>query len=363
MKKVLMLFFCLYSSLSAACTHFRLTATDNSVIIARSMEFGPNLETAIYTVNRGTVFDSKTPDKKPGMYWQVKYGYVALNGFNLFPVSGINEQGLSFDLLYFPGLAQYERYDAAQASNAMPYYQIADYLLGNFSSIDEIKQALPELNVYTKALTYNNQPVVFPVHYVVTDNKGQGIVIEYVEGKLNIYDDKLGVFTNSPSYPWQTTNLKNDINLSPNAPTSIVKDGITYTATGQGGGALGLPGDYTPPSRFVRTAYLVSNSKQVSDAAKAVNLAEHILNNVDIPYGAIRGPKGDNASDEIDFTQWVVVKDLTHQVLYFRSYSDLTMQKIDMGQLNFDPDAPQLRMTLADGASHIIDATGRFLKK
>ncbi|MDX2345426.1 MAG: choloylglycine hydrolase family protein [Legionella sp.] len=343
MKRIFIICICLYANFSFACTHFRLIAKDNSVIIGRSMEFGPNLETEIYTVNRDTAFNSKTPDGKPGLNWKAKYGYLALNGFGLFPVSGINEQGLSFDLLYFPDLAQYEAYDADKASNAMPYYQIADYLLGNFSSIAEIKQALPKLNVYAKALEHAGQSVVFPVHYVVTDKNGGSIAIEYIKGKLHIYDNKTGILTNSPSYPWQVTNLKNYVNLTPNAPDSITKDGITYTATGQGGGAVGLPGDYTPPSRFVRVAYLVSTAEQMDNASKTINLATHILNNVDIPYGAVRGPKGDNKANDMDYTQWVVIKDLTHHALYFRDYLNLTMQKIDMNQFKFEPNSPAFR--------------------
>jgi choloylglycine hydrolase len=343
MKRILVTCICLYASFSVACTHFRLTAKDNTVIIGRSMEFGPNLESEIYTVNRGTNFESTTPDNQPGLHWQAKYGYLALNGFNLFPVSGINEKGLSFDLLYLPGLAEYQTYDASKASDAMPYYQIADYLLGNFSNIPDIKQALPMLNVYAKALTQAGKPVVFPVHYIVTDKNGQSIAIEYIAGKLNIYDDKTGILTNAPSYLWQETNLKNYVNLSPNAPDAIKKDGITYAVTGQGAGAHGLPGDYTPPSRFVRVAYLVSTAEQMDNASKTINLAEHILNNVDIPYGAVRGPKGDNTADEMDFTQWVVIKDLKHQIIYFRTYSNLAMQTIDMKQFKFEPNSLQFR--------------------
>ncbi len=363
MRKLLLICFCLYASFAFTCTHFRLIAKDGSVVIGRSMEFGPNLETDIYTVNRKTAFSSKTPDGKQGLSWKAKYGYLALDGFHLFPVSGMNEEGLSFDLLYFPGLAQYEPYDSHQAANSMPYYHIADYLLGNFSTVDEIKQVLPKLNVYAQPLQYAGQSVVFPVHYIVTDKKGNSIAIEYEGGKLNIYDDATGIFTNSPNYPWQNTNLNNYVSLTPHSPAPIVKDGISYSATGQGGGALGLPGDYSPPSRFIRTAFLVSTAMRMDNAEKTVNLAEHILNNVDIPYGAIRGPKGSAVPGSMDFTQWIVMKDLTHHVLYFRSYSDLTVQKVEMSRLKFEPGAPKLRMVLVDDESHIIDATGRFLKR
>lgn len=360
MKHILMAFVCLYSISGLACTHFNLTAKDGSVVVGRSMEFGPMLETDIYTVSRGTPFDSTTPDGKPGLHWQAKYGYLALDGFHLFPVSGMNEQGLSFDGLYFPGLAEYERYDASKPSESMPYYLIADYLLGNFSNVAEIKKALPKLTVYAKSLEYAGQEVVFPMHFVVTDKKGQSIAIELEGGKLHIYDNQVGVFTNSPSYPWQITNLSNYVNLSPNAPNPIIKDGITYNATGQGAGAIGLPGDYTPPGRFIRVAYLVDTAKQTNNATGAVNLAQHILNNVDIPYGAVRGKQGDDSPDEIDSTQWVVVKDLTHHVLYFRSYSDLTLQKIDMSKLKFETGSPKRSLTLVDDVSRVIDATTRL---
>lgn len=357
---VLMAFLCFYSISCLACTQFNLTAQDGSVVAGRSMEFGPKLETNIYTVSRGTLFDSVTPDGRPGLRWQAKYGYLALDGFHLFPVSGLNEQGLSFDGLYFPGFAEYQRYDINKASTSMPYYLIGDYLLGNFSNIDEIKTALPQLTIYAKALEHAGQKVVFPMHFAVTDKQGQSIAIELEDGKLHIYDNKMGVFTNSPSYPWQITNLSNYVNLSPHAPDPIIKDGVTYNATGQGAGAIGLPGDYTPPGRFIRVTYLVNTAKQTHNAVGAVNLAQHILNNVDIPYGAVRGKKGDDAPDNIDSTQWIVIKDLMHHVLYFRSYSDLTLQKIDMHKLDFDLGSPKRSFQLVDDVPKIFDATARL---
>lgn len=313
-----------------ACTHFRVTAEDKSVVVGRSMEFAPNLETEIYQVKRAKTFTSQTPDGKPGLAWKNQYGYLALNGFHLFPVSGVNEKGLSFDALYLPGLAQYQTYQPDKAAKALPYYLIADYLLGNFDSVAAVKEKLPSISLYDKPLKHENKDVTFPLHFVVTDKSGHGLIIEYVDGELHLYDDKVGVLTNSPSYPWHMANLNNYVQLSPNSPSPIIKDGVTYAATGQGAGALGLPGDYSPPSRFVKIAYLLNTAKPVSDAKAAVNLSQHLLNTVDIPRGAVRGTKGTADENQIDYTQWVVIKDLTHQTIYFRTYDNLELQKIDL---------------------------------
>lgn len=98
-----------------SCTHFRLQANDKSVVVGRSMEFAENLETDIYTVNQESLFTSTTPDNKEGLSWKAKYGYLALDGFHLFPVSGLNEAGLSFDLLYLPNFAKFQDYDPEKA--------------------------------------------------------------------------------------------------------------------------------------------------------------------------------------------------------------------------------------------------------
>ena len=77
-----------------------------------------------------------------------------------------------------------------------------------------------------------------------------------------------------------------------------------------------------------------------------------ILNNVDIPYGTVRGKKGDKAPDEMDYTQWVVIKDLTHNILYFRDYENLTLRKIKMNQLKFKPGSPAFKQALVDRKTH-----------
>ena len=78
--------------------------------------------------------------------------------------------------------------------------------------------------------------------------------------------------------------------------------------------------------------------------------------------GSVRGKKGDHAPDEVDFTQWIVIKDLTHKTLYFRSYADLTLQKIDMTKLKLEPGTPQHRIPLVNPDKlHIVDATERFI--
>lgn len=83
--------------------------------------------------------------------------------------------------------------------------------------------------------------------------KGNSLVIEHVEGELKVYDNLIGVMTNSPTFDWHLTNLRNYVSLSPNNPRPVTVEGVKGTGFGQGGGMLGLPGDYSPPSRFVRT--------------------------------------------------------------------------------------------------------------
>jgi len=166
--------------------------------------------------------------------------------------------------------------------------------------------------------------------------------------------------TNSPTYDWQITNLVNYMHLAPVNPNPVVDNGIMYAATGQGFGMIGLPGDISPPSRFVKTVTLTRVAIPTTNGTDAVNLAEHIINNVDIPLGLAREPgQGDVSSNDI--TQWVVFKDLTHKVFYYRTYNNMTLRSVALERLDFAENAVRLRMPIATGP-YVQDVTGSFLK-
>ncbi len=349
-----------FSSIAIACTDFRITAQDGTVVIARSLEFAQDLKSNLRSSQRGRTVNTQTPDGKPALAWRAKYGYLFLDGLNVdATVDGMNEQGLSFEYLYLPGETEYQTAPAGQEKQALPYMQFGDWVLGNFKSVDEVRQELPKILVITQKLQGLGD-TVFPLHAAIYDATGKGIVVEFVGGKMRIYDNTVGVMTNSPTYDWHITNLRNYVNLTPLSPKPVVASGITFVATGQGAGMLGLPGDVSPPSRFVKTYVLQQTAFPVADAPGAVNLAEHIINNVDIPLGLVREAKTGTATNEL--TQWVVFKDLTHRKFYFRSYGNMTLRAVSLGDVDFSENAPRFSMPVASNA-YVQDVTAEFTKK
>lgn len=331
-------------NIAKACTDFRMVAKDGTVFITRSMEFAVDLKSNLCTSSRGKVFNNTAPNGKPGLSWKAKYGYLYLNGFNIDgSVDGINEQGLSFGALYLPGETQYQIIPVGQESRALIYAKFGDWVLSNFKTVEEVKQALPNILVFAQQLPVTGN-IIFPIHASIYDAYGKGLVIEFVKGKMNIYENQLGILTNAPTYDWHLTNMRNYINLTPLTPNPILAKGITFAATGQGAGMIGLPGDISPPSRFVKIAIMQQTVLPVAHAMDVLNLSEHIINNVDIPLGFVREAKTGNATNE--YTQWVVFKDLTHKKLYFRTYHNPTLRSISLTNLNFSEHAPSLKMSI-----------------
>ncbi len=200
---------------------------------------------------------------------------------------------------------------------------------------------------------------VMPMHCIVVDNTGAAIVIEYTQGKLNIFDNPVGVTTNAPTFDWHIINLRNYVNLSAvNVPDLDMRK-LKLSATGQGSGLLGLPGDFTPPSRFVRAVALAQNALPVKTAAQGVNLAWHIINNIDIPIGASRAVSS-GGETAYDLTQWTTVNDLTNLRIYFRTYNNLTIKKVEFKAM--DPEGKRvltIPVTGVDSGFPDVSATAK----
>ncbi|HLB41240.1 MAG TPA: choloylglycine hydrolase family protein [Gammaproteobacteria bacterium] len=339
-----------------ACTDIRITANDGTELIGRTMEFSLQLNSDLVSMPRGTVFTTIAPDSKPAMTWKSKYGYLLVDGLKqIYTIDGMNEHGLAFEYLYLPGDTQYQTVPTGRNNQAIPYLYFGDWVLGNFKTVDEVRHALENVYVYEQTLPATGKKI-FPLHAAIHDASGKGIVVEFVKGEMQIHD-YIGVMTNSPPYAWHTTHLTQFLNLSPYNPKPIIINDVSYAVNGEGAGMLGLPGDISPSSRFVKMAFLRQYAYPVDNAAGALNLAQHILNNVDIPAGITRAKI--EGKDAYETTQWSVYKDLTHKIFYYHTYQDTTVRSVDLKEINFSESTPQLIMPM-ESAPYIVDMTSKF---
>jgi choloylglycine hydrolase len=325
-----------FAKITQACTGIRLIAADGSVVYARTLEFNVDLDSSVLVVPRGYARTGTTPDGENGLKWTSKYASVGANGVGLpFLFDGINEKGLAAGLFYFPTTAGYLKYDEAEASKTIAPWELGSWILENFGTVEEVKHNIGSVAV--AEVMFKQWGIVPPVHYVVHDASGKSIVIEYVGGKLHLYDNVIGVITNSPTFDWQMTNLRNYLNLSVvNAPPVEV-GGVTLTALGQGTGMLGIPGDFTPVSRFVRAVAYSTSVVPSSTGEVEVLEAFHILNNFDIPEGAAREQHKDAHGNIIsDHTIWTSASDLKARRYYFRTYENSQIRSVDLMTMPLD---------------------------
>ncbi len=309
------------------CTNFKLQpATDGTVVVGRTMEF-PNLmpwEIQVLPVgHQGSATGVKT-----GITWKAKYGVVGMGGFKLgFLADGMNTRGLSAHALYMSGFCEYAK--PTRSGNDLCEMDVIAYLLGTCKNVTEVKKVAAKMNVIGVDPGMGLTP---PLHFLLHDATAS-VTIEFRADGMRVLDNPVGVGTNSPYLDWHLTNLRNYVGISAENPTQKVKD-TTLTPLGQGGGLLGLPGDYTPPSRFVRAAALVLLVGKPKNAADAESMCMHMLNTFDIPSGLIAEDIG-NGKMVPEVQVWVTVSNLTDGRYAYRTIDDGTPYVIDLATTDF----------------------------
>jgi choloylglycine hydrolase len=335
-----------------ACTGIKLTAKDGSIVHGRTLEFGLPLDSFIAVIPRGYQFIGTTP-KGDGLSYSVKYAAVGAILFDDIAIlDGINEKGLAVGTFFFPGFAQYAPITDQNQSRALSPSEFPHWIVTQFASVDEVKSALKNVLIAPTTVSgWGNEPP--PFHYIVYDQSGKCLVIEPLNGQLITYDNPLGVFTNSPTFDWHLTNLRNFINLrSVNAPPVTI-NGMTLAPFGQGSGLVGLPGDFTPPSRFVRAAIFSIAAIPSDRSEEAVTQAFHILNQFDIPVGAVRSL--DKGNVHSDYTMVTCVRDPKTLRYYFKTYQDQTIRMVDLS--SFDLNAKTIKKMSTKGLEKTVDVS------
>lgn len=236
-------------------------------------------------------------------------------------VDGVNEAGFGAAALYLVE-SQYAKAPVAGKHN-LASFEVVAYLLGQMHDVAQLRANLDELNIVAtdNALLDGN----VPLHWIVADKTGDTAVIEMGASGLKCYDNPVGVMTNSPEFPWHLQNLQNYPQLSPALAAGTQYGALKALGAGAGTGALGLPGDYTSVSRFVRMAFLRENVDQVSGQGATINTLSHLLNALDIPRGVKLMANG-----EADYTQYRAYFDLTTASYFMQPYDDLTITQVNL---------------------------------
>lgn len=316
---------------ASACTGISLSAADSSRVVARTIEWGgSDLNSQYVIVPRGYVQQSYVPGGvTDGKRFAARYGYVGLAVEQKeFVAEGLNEAGLSAGLFYFPGYGEYEAYVEAEKAESVADLQLVPYILATCATVDEVKKAIEGIHVIAI------DPRASTVHWRFTEPSGRQIVLEIVGGKPNFYENELGVLTNSPGFEWQLTNLNNYVNLFPGSAPAKKLGNRELKSFGAGSGFLGIPGDVTPPSRFVRAAFYQATAPLQKTGEDAVLQGFQILNNFDIPVG-IEFADGKIPADIPSATQWTSATDVTHRVIYYRTMYDSAIRRIDLNKIDF----------------------------
>lgn len=314
------------------CTNFKVkTALDGSVVVGRSMEFPLGIPTALGILPADYSGESAAPANMKGHSWQAAHGVVGMSAFGKpqWLSDGMNDAGVSAHFLYMPGgFCSYSAF--AGKGNDVSEMDLIGFLLGTCSSIADVKEAMKSVNVWGVDPGMGFAP---PCHILVHD-ANSSLAIEFHTDGVHVVDNPTSVGTNAPYLDWHLTNLSNYVGITPTNPEPVKVGQLTVTALGQGQGLMGVPGDYTPPGRFVRAAVQVTLSDQPKDGHDAELTALHILNTLDITPGIIRepAPHGGTA-DEV--TVWDSIANLTDMRYAFRTVTDPNIYVVDLAKVDF----------------------------
>ena len=350
------------ASFTEACTGITIRAANGDVVFCRTLEFDASfVPSEILVYPRNHSFKAALPDSAPGMSWKGKYGVA---GLGIIPLQSytdaMNEKGLIAGIFYHEYYAQYAAYSKDRADRCISPADVVSFILSTCENIEEVKQALEKVDVVSVEDYAPGIPV--ELHYIVTEPGGKQVVIEYSDGKPKFFESKVGVITNSPNYDWHLTNLGNYTRLpSPELLEQRMGD-YTTRALDTGTDLIGLPGDYTSTSRFVRAAVLTYYVRKVPDAKEAVYQAFQIMDSFNVPvYGG--GPDNRETDRARSETCWTMAHDLKHRTFYYHTSADRTVQKVDVSKIDFDKLAEPVHRKLDNGEMTIIDRTEEIMEK
>ena len=286
--------------------------------------FGRNLDLeysyreTVTITPRNYAFVFRKVTKLEKHYAMIGMAYV-VDGYPLY-YDATNEKGLSMAGLLFSGNACYREIQEGK-DNVSPF-ELIPWILGQCATVNEARRLLENMNLVN--LSFSEELQLTPMHWMIAD-RDVSIVVEAVKDGLKIHDNPVGVLTNNPPFEYQMMNLNHYLGLSRREPGNEFAKGLELAHISRGMGALGLPGDLSSPSRFVRAAFHKMNAVAGHTEAESVNQFFHLLGSVEMPRGSLEMEEG-----VYDITVYSSCCNTDRGIYYYTTYDNRQIIGVDM---------------------------------
>ena len=307
------------------CTAITYNTKDH--YFGRNLDLEYSYNETVTVTPRNFPFKFRTKNTISNHYAMIGMAYV----FNDYPLyyDAINEHGLAMAGLNFPDNAFYHA-EQSDKDNIAPF-EFIPWILSQCSNISEAKDLLSRINIQN--IDFSDNLKASPLHWIIAD-KEHSITVESVKSGLNVYDNPVGVLTNNPTFDMQMFNLNNYIGLSIEPPQNNFAKDLNLKIYSRGMGALGLPGDLSSASRFVKATFTKMNSISGNLESESISQFFHILGSVEQQRGCVH-----MKDDEYEITIYSSCCNLDKGIYYYKTYDNSQITGLDMHKENLDGDS------------------------
>ncbi|MGN1048137.1 MAG: choloylglycine hydrolase [Eubacteriales bacterium] len=273
---------------------------------------------------RNYLFDFRTMGVMKTHYAIIGMAYVA-NGYPLY-YDAFNEKGLCMAGLNFVGNADYK--EKAPDKDNIAQFEFIPWILGQCGSVREAEALLTKINLIN--IPFSEALPLAQLHWIIAD-RNKAITVESVKEGIRIYENPVGVLTNNPPFDEQMFVLNNYMHLSPKSPSNNFSDKLPLHTYSRGMGALGLPGDLSSQSRFVRAAFTKMNSVSGTSEEESVSQFFHIMGSVDQQRGCC-----DVGDGKFEITIYTSCCNADKGIYYYTTYNNHQITAVDMHKEELD---------------------------
>lgn len=284
----------------------------------RTLDFDFSYAETVTVTPRNFPFHFRYLGKQERHFAMIGMAYV-VDDYPLY-YDAVNEKGLCMAGLYFAGNAEYKE-QKEKADNVAPF-EFIPWILGQCSDISETKKFLERINLVEEH--FSKELPLSPLHWIIAD-RHESITVECVKEGLKIYDNPVGILTNNPTFEHQLFQLNQYMGLSVDTPINCFSKELDLKAYSRGMGAMGLPGDLSSPSRFVKAAFTKMNSLSGDSESESVSQFFHILGAVEQQRGCVRMGEG-----QYEITIYTSCCNADKGIYYYTSYENHQITAVGM---------------------------------